>query len=285
MNKIIKIKSKLIKSFLVYSQNYQFEPIFICGVSGSGTTLISSLLDQNYDNVCCLHESALQIQNNSPLKMKNVGYYHTLENYYNNMFLKSQTTIKAVYESTYKLYYSHFNKMSQSNIVFDKAPNVHCVRTKYLKSAFPQSKFILVFRNPVDSIEGLRRKWSVFRCAKLEELCDFWESLHKIFLEETQDFQSEVTILCYQDIINNTDKVMNSIAKIYDLTKRNILKSYPEQNNIPKKGLRNVIDGKIVIDKSSISKLDFALTQEECDFIYQRLFPMYKELKKISLAS
>lgn len=79
-----------------------FYPVFICGVAGSGTTLLCSLLDQQYLNAACLPESALMMPEDSVLKMKSVGSYGSLANYYNHMFIPANIPIRAVRRANLK---------------------------------------------------------------------------------------------------------------------------------------------------------------------------------------
>jgi hypothetical protein len=60
-----------------------FHPIFLAGVTGSGTTLLSGLLDRHFRRCACLHESARQSRPDSPLyeRLCDLGHKVTFVTY------------------------------------------------------------------------------------------------------------------------------------------------------------------------------------------------------------
>ena len=275
--KLTQLKTRLIELYYRF-QDREFDPIFICGIAGSGTTLLSGLLDQNYCNACCIHESALSVPDNSPLKIGSIASYKTLKNYYENMFIYDMVSTRAVRDSLLNFYCQKTSYPKESIVVFDKAPNVHLVRTGKLKNAFPDSKFLFIFRDPVTSIEGLRRKWPVFREANVEEVCNFWESVHNIFLQDTKKFNSDIRIISYETLTEQTDSILNQLARYCKLDRRNKIKIYNDRSDISGKGLRNVMNGKIKISKNSVSQSSFSLQTREVNFIREKLSPIYNKL-------
>lgn len=273
----ISLKSKISKIQNLFDED--FYPIFICGVAGSGTTLLSSLLDQRYENAGLLNESALMAPSGSVLKMNSVASYGSLNRYYEAMPIPDNVSTQEVHASLIKLYRKIACYPKSTNIIIDKAPNVHLVRAKRLREAFASSKFLMIFRDPVSNIEGLRRKWPVFAQAELVEVCNFWESTHKIFLEETRAFfNNDVMILSYEALTNQAEATLEQLAKFCGLQRRAIPKTYPDRPNIPGKGLRNVINGCVEITPPPAARSTLNLSPQECDYIQQRLVFMYDQL-------
>jgi hypothetical protein len=260
--------------------DYDFYPLFICGVAGSGTTLLGSLLDQWYENSAYINESALSIAPaGSVLKMNKIAFYSTLSNYYRAIFIPDNISDKQVRRSLIELYRRVVTYPKKSNIIIDKAPTLHLVRAKRLRNAISPSKFLLVVRDPISSVEGLRRKWPLFAQADLIEVCDFWESIHRIFLEETSAFASDVISLSYDDLTRQTEAVLDRIAKSCGLQCRETPKMYTNRPNVPGKGLRNVVNGVVKIVPQTDAQSTFCLSPQETDYIQRRLGPVYDQLK------
>ena len=259
-----------------------FYPVFICGVAGSGTTLLGALLDQRYVRAGLLRGSALRAPDDSPLKINSVASYGTLGRYYEAMFIPSDVPNKEIRASVMRFYRKFARYPKPSRIVIDKEANVHLVRASRLRNALPQSRFLLIFRDPVSNVEGLRRKWPVFGEAELAAVCDFWESVHRIFLEGFGGFASDVMAISFDELTRNTDDVLKRIAEFCSLQVRKTLHKYSNEHNVTGKGLRNIVNGEIRIVHNPQAGSAFSLLPEQCTYVRNRLLPMYTELEQLS---
>lgn len=255
-----------------------YRPVFVCGVAGSGTTLMVGLLDQHYENACCLHESALAMPEGAALRMQAVGAYGSLEGYRRAMYLDEGVTPDRARSESVALYRAHRRPRARSNIVLDKAPNVHLVRAQILRGAFRESKFLLIYRDPVSNIEGLRRKWAEFREASVEEVCRFWEEVHRRFLDDVAPFLGDVQVVSYETLVEDADAVLETLGGAFDLQRRREPTTYADRPDRPGKGLRNVVNGKIEISRrqrapeaSSLSEGDVARVRERLKATHERL--------------
>ena len=207
--------------------------------------------------------------------MENTSSYGTLDNYYKNMFLDASVSSQIVYKDILNLYQKKSQYLRQSNLVIDKASMTHLVRSSFLKKAFPQAKFILVFREPIATIEGLRRKWpSIYRSVSVEKVCDFWSEIHHCFLKDTLKFQEEIIFIPYEYLVKETNQCLSKVAHILSLKERKIPKKIPNKENNQGKGLRNVKSGLIKIDKKTLQNPCQSLDNEE-ELISKKLSGLY----------
>ncbi len=130
------------------------------------------------------------------------------------------------------------------------------------------------------SVEGLRRKYQLYRHADLAELCDFWETLHREFVADTSAFASDVMGIAYESLIQAVDTRLAEVAHFCGLKLREQLKPIKDRPNNLGKGLRNVINGKIQVVHEPTPRV-FSLHNEELDFVNARLTPVYNELLNI----
>ena len=264
----------------------QFYPIFICGVAGSGTSLLNGLLDQNYVAGLCLQESARALRDNPHVGMAKVNHYESLSHYYRSMFVSRNLSPRKMRSILMRLYRLRQEYPKESPVVFDKAPNVHLVRTGQLKASFPESKIILIYRDPVINVEGLRRKWpEVFGQAEFSAVCDFWQNTHEIFLSDIREFEEDVFAVSYAQLVENTDQVLQNVASFCKLKPRGDLHLYPERPNRPGKGIRNIVDGKIRVIQDINYQALTHLSEEEVEFASRSLSQTYNKLKSFTARS
>lgn len=265
---------------LIQRWDSDFTPIFICGIAGSGTTLLTALLDQKYKVAASLPESALASAAHSSLRLEPVSHYPDLGTFVRALPFAEGVSTRQVYTDSLKLYRAHVRPPKLSSIVLDKAPNTHLMRAQMLAEAFPAALFLLIVRNPVTSIEGLRRKWPLFQRASIDENCDYWERLHLAFLKDSAHFSDRWLGFTYDDFIQNTESWLDKIAVRGALVGRDELLPYADEPNDPGKGLRNVKGGKVEVDPDSEKKALRRLSSEEESRIQARLAAQYAEIQQ-----
>lgn len=269
---------------LIGPSDNAFSPLYISGIAGSGTTLLIALLNQHYENAVYLPESALAADENSCLHIKATHEYSNLRQYQAALPFGPQVSAEQVRAHSLKLYRRSVAHPKTGQAVLDKAPNTHLARAGLFAQAFPTSTFVLIVRNPIASVEGLRRKWPLYREAPLGEVCDLWASLHADFMADSLGFTDRLTILTYDVLVAAPQPAIEHIATMAGLTPRRTLQSYADAPNQPGKGLRNVVAGEIKIDPKANEASEARLQAAEVEEIRARLWSQYEELQAKSLS-
>lgn len=262
-------------------------PVFVCGVAGSGTTLLGALLDQNFANALCLHESSIGMPEGAALAMRSVVSYGTVAEYRRALPLPDDVSPERVRSECRELWRARMRGPVEAPVVLDKAANTHLVRAARFKEAFPDARFVFVVRDPVENVEGLRRKWKTFAAASLDEICDFWESLHDRFERDVAEFESDVASVAFEELAPPAragepdaaaEARIGAIARFLSLSPRARPKPYEPKPDVRGKGLRNVRDGKIVISREATHDVS-SLSPEEIERVNRRLRARYESLK------
>lgn len=259
-----------------------FHPVFIVGASGSGTTLLAALLHQKYKNALYLAESARMATSGKDLYIKKVHQYPTTRIYQQSLFIPDSVPVNHIKKQILRLYQCELEYPKVSNIVIDKAANSHLTRAKLLKAAFPNSKFVLIFRDPVENIEGMKRKWQPFREDPLEDVCQLWETMHEKFLSDIQPFEQDVLMIEYAQLVKNTDKVVQQIAIFADMEPRDQLAALKDIPASPGKGLRNVVGGEIIVLQDAQKRVESSLSLEDEVFVRNRLDALYHHMQELA---
>ncbi len=254
-------------------------PVFLTGISGSGTTLLSALLHQDYANAAFLDESPFRCAPGSLLHLEKVATFDSLEGYRNALVFDEKVTAHDVWRETMRCYRREIRYPKESNIVLDKAPSSHMLRAPLLGAAFPASGFVIVLREPIPSIEGLRRKWGLFGRTDLHELGEFWMELHRSFSAWAHGSENDVLAVTYRDLVERTDATTSWVARRLGLTPRPSPTRLEDRPDQPGKGLRNVVEGRIRVVDGDLPREDFSLGEADVEWLSENLTPFYDEIR------
>ena len=165
-------------------------------------------------------------------------------------------------------------------MIVDKAPNAHLVRTPALRAAFPRSKFLFIYRDPVSAVEGLRRKWSVCAEAPFEHVARFWVLLHETFERDTAFFRDDVIPVPYEVLTENPESVLEALETAVPLRRRDALRTMGNKANREGFGLRNVSDGKIEVVKGVSRSARDRLEPRSLAMVEEIAVPVFERLAR-----
>jgi len=259
------------------------EPLFICGAMGSGTTLITRLIDQHFHVNGVANETALQIPRRSPLSIRGSHNYQSLEELSRALFVHPDVdpiTVRVDLLSYYRRIQRRKGEDGKEVVVVDKAPNAHLVRTPALRAAFPRCKFLFIYRDPISAVEGLRRKWAVCAAAPFEHVARFWVLLHETFERDTAFFRDDVIAVPYEVLTEDPDRVLAAIETAVPLRRREVLRSLGNKENREGFGLRNVSGGKIKVVKGVSRSARDRLEPRSLELVEEIAVPVFERLTR-----
>ena len=233
----------------------------VTGITGGGTTLVSSLLDQNFHTDSVVHESQLRFSEDSHFKGKFPRLYNDFEDYRLEMvYGYRNTSIKRFKKELLKIYKNNSKYKLKVNTIIDKSPSYHCYRIEYYLKIFKNLNIIVIFRDPKENVEGMLRKWPLFKDAGLETISKFWRDSYENLLSYENEFNSFRTIFIdLKDLKQSPNKFINKTEKIMNLKRREKVKVYENKSNKKGKALRNVKDGLILVDnKNSLTNFSIS---------------------------
>ena len=253
-------------------RNQNYRPVFIAGTTGGGTTVLAMLMRQNLLTAGLVAESALQLPPRSPLRINPMKKYKSILDYRKGIDIPENCSKQDARKDYLEMYRIH-TRHPVKNII-DKGPNVNLVRAEFLQQCFPDSLFILLLRDPVACIEGMRRKWPLFGNAPLHKAIDFYEDIHTKFLESADNNKINAILVEYKELVCNSDSTLNYICKHGKLILGETESYYEERPNRQGQGVRNVTNGKVKVVHDADSKAYAKMTDEDIDMIKNRLDPL-----------
>lgn len=254
-----------------------YRPVFATGVMGSGTTLLALSLGARFECAAVIAESGREMREDSFLHVAHPDRFESVAAYQASFQPDPRWKVEAGREDLLGLYRSQAR--GPGDVVIDKGPNANLARAPFLLECFPDARFVLVFRDPVASVEGFRRKWARFRDAPLEDAIRFYAELHRQFVEDTTECQDRVTYVAYETLVTRYDEVMDDLGRQLDLHPARRRRHLASRANVEGQGIRNVRHNRIEVDPEANRKSYDRLSRDEIDLILERLRPLYAELE------
>jgi hypothetical protein len=265
----------------IANRSLEFNPIFITGIIGSGTTLVTELLKSNFEFGSVYMETAHMVPRKSPLAIKKPNDFSSVLEYIDSMPFPKSASPERVRQFHQDAYRFHAGWRPSLLNAIDKCPNYTLARSADLKKAFPNSRFIVIFRDPVANVEGLQRKWRLFREAAPDESIHLYKELYERFLGEAEGFNDSVIYLDYDAFVKSPDHLYSYLSESWGMTRleehRKIRKP-----SARKGGLRGVAQGGVTIDQTASKRSRDSVSAETVESIDSELAALHGRLKSMT---
>lgn len=218
--------------------NRRFEPLFVTGAMGSGTTLLGLELYQSFETAGVIDESCLIAPKEDLLSIDAIATHDRIASFLDALSPDATWSAERAGAETQRLYRAECASIDAP--VIDKAANAHLCRTAFLAECDPAAFFLVIVRDPVANIEGFRRKWPVFGADRLEENIRFYRAIHERFLVERDAWGDRSIVLSYEALVADPEATRNRIEQRTGLARRSASQSLAARPNRPGQGVRNV---------------------------------------------
>lgn len=263
---------------LALGRDDDYAPLFVCGVAGCGNTVLSALFHQKYKVAGFSDESALRAPRSSPYRLPHSNTFKSLKDFRAALELGNVTSDAVLRAALAQQFRRATELPKRGNVIVDKAPNAHMVRAPRLLAAYPNAAFVLVYREPISHVEGMRRKWTIFERACIADVCWFWRDLHEKFLADSQAFRHRVRLVSYERFVENPDETVGMIANWLAISRRSREKAHDDKENKPGFALRNVVEGNVRIVTDANEQAARRIDPRARDIINETLVPVYERM-------
>lgn len=254
----------------------EFRPVFVSGAMGSGTTLLALSLWQRFDVAATIRESVLEVSPDSFLHGLEPERYGSVDRYERSLLPGAAWSPVEGRSALVRLYRSWAR--GGSDVVIDKGPNGNLVRAAFLAECFPEGRFVLLFRDPVVTVEGFRRKWEPFRSEPLEESVRFYRAIHERFLDAVGDFPDRVIGVRYEALVEKHEDTMARLGNFLDLWPATGSRRLESRPNAQGCGIRNVRHGRIGLVSDANRRAYGRLSRSEVRLIWDELGTLYERM-------
>lgn len=261
-----------------------FDPIFVAGAIGSGTSLLAATLAQRLAVAGVALESAREVDRRSCLWIDRVHSFSSVRSYEQQLQPRPDWSSERAREDLLELYRSRALDPDRRPFV-DKGPNTNLVRAAFLESAFPGSPFVLIFRDPVANVEGFRRKWLTFRNDTLEESVRFWAAVHERFLEVSAPFADRVVTVEYEALVADYEGSIERLSRTLGVPAVERPRPVEARAEGRGRGLRGVASGRIRVLRDANERSYETLEADEIERIRELLTPVHARLRERARAS
>jgi len=260
-----------------------YRPIFVAGAIGSGTSLLAASLGQRFAVAGVALESARQIDPRSCLWIDRLASYASIADYEGCLAPRPGWSVGAARDDLLDLYRSKADEPLDAFV--DKGPNTNLVRAAFLHEAFPDGRFVLIFRDPVANVEGFRRKWVTFRKDTLDESIRFYAGIHERFLEQAEHFPEQCLAVEYEALVDDYDETLGRLAARLGLEAAAAPRPVSARAVGHGRGLRGVEAGRIRVVRDANQRAYATLDEADVARIRERLGPLHARLRSAAAAS
>lgn len=226
------------KNNITYSYNHNLPIVFIGGIAGSGLELLRELLNQDSSRIRCGPETRLL----TTIIEKNIEWLNIrLEKerlHHAGMTLDIIDSAVAQFILQVLLRHETITpRICNKDIyVFKWAP--------YLKKLFPNSKFILMMRDPRATVSSLIKRKFPYHNIRLNSYSDAlvdWNLVATIFHQRCVEMGSSCRVILYEKLVLNPNATLNEIYRFLDMHEDAHEYSFTEHRNGVDTLLRKVL--------------------------------------------
>lgn len=222
------------------------DPIFIAGTYRSGTTLIRYILD-SHSNICCPPESCF-LQLLEPL----ISDENAIQGFGSMGFDEEHITQRISEFSSY--FFLNYSASKGKSRWADKTPEYVNV-LPFIKKLYPSGKYILIYRNGLDSAHSFTRGGTFMR-HQLESYCRtgedlrigatrYWEQMTKKLLEFESKNRNDCFRIIYEDFCQKPELTIRSLLNFLDEPwEPQVLEYYEQDHDIGKE------DGRVMVTRN-----------------------------------
>jgi len=208
------------------------DPTFLIGFPRSGTTLLDTIL-RSHPSIEVLEEKPMidEMINNLEKIIKND--FSKLENLDENLFNK----IRTIYFEKRNQYVNY----DKNKIFIDKLP-LNIVNVGEIVRFFPNAKFILVLRNPFDSVlscfmQTFSLNHAMSNFLNIDDAAKLYDSVMSLWLSYYENLPIKLHTVKYENIVKNFDKTIYDLINFLDLEWSENVKNFNE--TAKKRGIIN----------------------------------------------
>jgi hypothetical protein len=261
----------------------EFTPVFVTGAMGSGTTLLALSLAQRHEFACVVTESAHEVDAASPLFVPRIDAFPSVAAYRSALEASGGASSERARRDLLALYRRRASRPGR--FALDKGPNANLVRAALLARAFPDARFVLVFRDPVANVEGFRRKWPTFGRDALDASIAFYAALHEAFLAAAPALGPRAIAVAYEALVEGYDAQLARIGGFLGLPPASRPRALPERGNHRGQGIRNVTGGRIHVVTDANQAAYACVAPGDAERIRTRLGPLHARLCELARGS
>lgn len=246
---------------------------FIVGIGRSGTTLLMSMLNShpklqatpevnffNFFNSSWKNKTSFT---DNDLKDINIyfeafknrkqasGFSWDIEQFKKNINGFTEINFNKIYNAFY-LSFAYNNIVKEITHNFDKNP-INTLFLKDIASEFPDSKFILLVRDPRANYLSRKEK-NKKRKANIYLDTQRWKIYNEKAWETYSKFPDRFYILKYEDLVSNPETKIKELAQFFDFEYHNDILNFHQ--NIKENSLKQVVENPILSQPQAITKYE-----------------------------
>lgn len=206
-------------------------PIFILSLPRSGSTLLQTILATHHE-VDTTPEPWFLLPIFYSLRSKGIytEYNHSMANKAIKEFCSFLPEGKAdYYEAINSFGLTLYKKLSQDSQYFlDKTPRYHVISEEIIE-AFPEGRFIILFRNPLSILASILSTWKPIHLYRF----DLYKGLESL-LRTAENFSEKFFLLHFEKLVDNPTYELRRLCEYLDIKFHEDMVTYLNEDIVPR---------------------------------------------------
>ena len=154
-------------------------------------------------------------------------------------------------------------------ILGDKNP-ANTLYVDEIFNVFPQSKFIVLTRNPLDNVNSFKNV--SFDSNDVKVLAHRWNYYNLEVLKQKEKYPENILVIQFEELVNNTDQTLKKASKFLGIDNHFNIEKKEEGEQVWQKNLGNKISSKHVNKgKKELPKQDVKAVEYICQHVAHKL--------------
>ncbi len=194
---------------------------FMVGFPRSGTTLLDTIL-RTHSEIAVVEEKDMIYQVSDALQEeRSIDYLESLD-------AGEVENLRSVYSNTLKAYHAS----GENQITIDKYP-LSALEVPLINKLFPQVKFILAIRHPMDCVlscfmQSFRANEAMVNMTRLDRIVELYCLTMETFFSSHRRYGTSYQIIRYEDLVADLETEVTSILSFLNLEWEESLLRYQE---------------------------------------------------------
>jgi Sulfotransferase family len=195
-------------------------PIFIFSLPRSGSTLLQRLLS-SHDDIATVAEPWVLLplfyslrKDGTLSEYSHKHSYKALSELYGHLPEGRGSILKAFGHAAQEIY--DLCACNGERYFLDKTPRYYNIIPEIV-AAFPEAKFVFLFRNPLDVLASVTTTWHAGSLSKLYLHIDDLNLGYKLLADGYESLKDKASWLYYEDLVENSEKELATIFEHLNL--------------------------------------------------------------------
>ncbi len=204
-------KKNIIQWNQIDCKSFDISPTFLIGFPRSGTTLLDTIL-RSHPKIEVIEEKPMVLKMLNLIKNNNLSSFKNI----------SESEVSEMRKEYFSEINKNIKKFNKSNIYIDKLP-LNIVNVGEILRIFPNAKFILAIRHPIDCVlscymQDFKLNEAMINFLDIKSAAILYKTTMELWEQYNSIFKINYVQIKYEDLIDDFEKNIKNVIRFLNLS-------------------------------------------------------------------